>query len=59
MKEKIEELANLMEEVKADGAKFLDKGNKAAGKRARVGLSKMRSLAQEIRRGLFPAKDDE
>ena len=46
---RIEEVKNLMSELEEDMEKFYDKGNKAAGTRARKQLQDMKKLAQEIR----------
>lgn len=46
---RIEEVKNLMSELEEDMEKFYDKGNKAAGTRARKQLQNLKKLAQEIR----------
>jgi len=46
---RIEEVQNLMTELSEDMEKFYDKGNKAAGTRARKQLQNLKKLAQEIR----------
>ncbi len=46
---RIEEVKNLMSELEEDMEKFYDKGNKAAGTRARKQLQDLKKLAQEIR----------
>lgn len=43
------ELQNLVSEVVDEMEKFYDKGNKAAGTRARKGLQDLKKLAQDIR----------
>jgi hypothetical protein len=44
-----DEMNELMEELQPDITKFYDKGNKAAGTRARKTLQTMKKKAQEIR----------
>ena len=46
---RVDELKSLVEEVSVEMEKFYDKGNKAAGTRARKGLQSLKKLAQEIR----------
>lgn len=46
---RIEEVKNLMAELEDDMEKFYDKGNKAAGTRARKQLQELKKLSQEIR----------
>lgn len=46
---RIEEVKSLMTELEEDMEKFYDKGNKAAGTRARKQLQDLKKLAQEIR----------
>jgi len=46
---RIEEVKNLMTELEEDMEKFYEKGNKAAGTRARKQLQNLKKLAQEIR----------
>lgn len=46
---RIEEVKNLMTELEEDLEKFYDKGNKAAGTRARKQLQDLKKLSQEIR----------
>ena len=46
---KMNDLKALLEELEADMVKFYEKGNKAAGTRARKTLQSVKSLAQEIR----------
>jgi hypothetical protein len=43
------EMNNLLEELEPDINKFYEKGNKAAGTRARKTLQAMKKKAQEIR----------
>ncbi len=46
---RIDDVKNLMEELEVDLLKFYEKGNKAAGTRARKQLQALKKLAQEIR----------
>jgi len=46
---RVDEIKNLVEEATDEMTKFYDKGNKAAGTRARKGLQELKKLAQEIR----------
>ena len=44
-----EEIKSLIDELEPDMEKFYEKGNKAAGTRARKTLQELKKLAQEIR----------
>lgn len=46
---RIDEVKNLMAELEGDLDKFYNKGNKAAGTRARKQLQELKKLSQEIR----------
>ncbi|MDX1586994.1 MAG: histone H1 [Balneolaceae bacterium] len=46
---RFDEIKNVIEGVEEDMEKFYEKGNKAAGTRARKGLQELRKLAQEVR----------
>lgn len=46
---RINEIKTLMEGLEEDLVKFYDKGNKAAGTRARKQLQDLKKLSQEIR----------
>lgn len=46
---RIDEVKNLMTDLEVDLEKFYDKGNKAAGTRARKQLQALKKLSQEIR----------
>jgi hypothetical protein len=46
---RIDEVKNLMTELEDDLDKFYNKGNKAAGTRARKQLQDLKKLSQEIR----------
>lgn len=46
---RIDDVKNLMAELEGDLDKFYNKGNKAAGTRARKQLQELKKLSQEIR----------
>ncbi|WP_138431651.1 histone H1 [Fodinibius saliphilus] len=46
---RFDELKGIVEGVEEDMGKFYEKGNKAAGTRARKGLQNLRKLSQEVR----------
>lgn len=46
---RIDEVKNLMSELEVEMEKFYNKGNKAAGTRARKHLQDLKKLSQEIR----------
>jgi hypothetical protein len=46
---RIEQMQSLIFELEPDMEKFYDKGNKAAGTRARKTLQEIKKLSQEIR----------
>lgn len=46
---RIEDVKSLVSELEEDMEKFYDKGNKAAGTRARKQLQDLKKLSQEIR----------
>ncbi len=46
---RVTELQSLVNQVSEEMEKFYDKGNKAAGTRARKGLQDLKKLAQDIR----------
>lgn len=46
---RFDDIKNVIESVEDDMSKFYEKGNKAAGTRARKGLQELRKLAQEVR----------
>lgn len=47
--EKLQNLKEVMDAVSKDSTKFFEKGNKAAGTRARKNLQELKKLAQELR----------
>jgi len=46
---RLEEVKSLMNDLEQDMTKFYEKGNKAAGTRARKQLQDLKKLSQEIR----------
>lgn len=46
---RFDDIKNVIDGVEEDMKKFYEKGNKAAGTRARKGLQELRNLAQEVR----------
>ncbi len=46
---RFDELKGIVTGVEEDMTKFYEKGNKAAGTRARKGLQQLRKLSQEVR----------
>jgi hypothetical protein len=56
--EKFEALIALLEEARPDFVKFFDKGNAAAGTRARKALQELKQLSQELRIEIQEAKNN-
>ena len=54
--EKFEELKTLITSIEEDAVKFYEKGNKAAGTRARKALQEIRNLAKDIRSEISESK---
>lgn len=54
--DKLQNLKEVMEAVSKDSSKFFEKGNKAAGTRARKNLQELKKLAQELRVAIQDAK---
>jgi hypothetical protein len=46
---RIEQMNNMIDELEPDMVKFYEKGNKAAGTRARKTLQEIKKVSQEIR----------
>jgi len=46
---RIEQMRSMIAELEDDMSKFYDKGNKAAGTRARKQLQELKKVSQEIR----------
>lgn len=55
---RVDELKGLVEDVSAEMDKFYNKGNKAAGTRARKGLQDLKKLAQDIRLEIQSKKNE-
>lgn len=56
---RIDQVKTLMSELEGDLEKFYDKGNKAAGTRARKQLQDLKKLAQEIRLEIQAKKNED
>ncbi|MEL6672413.1 MAG: histone H1 [Bacteroidota bacterium] len=56
--EKYAKLKSLIVSIEEDFSKFYDKGNKAAGTRARKAMQEVKVLAQDIRKEIQSAKND-
>jgi ABC-type Zn uptake system ZnuABC Zn-binding protein ZnuA len=54
-----EELTGILEETQEDLMKFYEKGNKAAGTRARKAMMELKNLAHEIRQEIQEIKNTE
>lgn len=54
----LDTLKSLVSEFEADYTKFSEKGNKAAGTRARKALQEIRNLAKDIRTEISDAKKE-
>lgn len=59
MKNRFEEVTSLMADLEEDMEKFYEKGNKAAGTRARKQLQELKKLAQDIRLHIQEIKNAE
>lgn len=57
MKNRFDELQNLVNSLKDDFAKFYEKNNKAAGTRVRKGMQDLKVLAQDIRSEVQSSKN--
>jgi hypothetical protein len=57
--EKYAKLKSLVISIEDDFSKFYDKGNKAAGTRARKAMQDVKVLAQDIRKEIQESKNDE
>jgi hypothetical protein len=55
---RVSELQTLVESVSSEMEKFYEKGNKAAGTRARKGLQDLKKLAQDIRLEIQAKKNE-
>jgi len=56
---RFDELSGILEESKEDLMKFYEKGNKAAGTRARKAMMSLKKLAHEIRQEIQDIKNNE
>lgn len=54
-----DELSGILEEAKEDLQKFYEKGNKAAGTRARKSMMSLKKLAHEVRQEIQEIKNEE
>lgn len=57
--ERYSQLAETLESAEEDLMKFYEKGNKAAGTRARKSLMKLKKLSHEIRQEIQEIKNNE
>lgn len=55
--EKYTQLQNLVAGIEEDFKKFYEKGNKAAGTRARKAMQEVKNLAQDIRKEIQDTKN--
>ncbi|SMO43776.1 histone H1 [Gracilimonas mengyeensis] len=54
---RMDDINNVIEELQVDMNKFYEKGNKAAGTRARKHLMNLKNLAHEIRQEIQAKKN--
>jgi len=57
--ERYDQLTDLVEGTEEDLMKFYEKGNKAAGTRARKSLMELKKLAHEVRQEIQDIKNNE
>jgi ABC-type Zn uptake system ZnuABC Zn-binding protein ZnuA len=57
--ERYSQLTDVLDEAEEDLMKFYEKGNKAAGTRARKSLMELKKLAHEIRQEIQDIKNNE
>lgn len=55
--EKLEQLSQILEAAKADGAKFYEAGNASAGTRLRKAMQDLKAIAQAIRAEVTEVKN--
>tara|TARA_R100000908_G_scaffold14791_1_gene5552 strand:+ start:22329 stop:22544 length:216 start_codon:yes stop_codon:yes gene_type:complete len=55
---RMDDINNVVEELQVDMDKFYEKGNKAAGTRARKHLMTLKNLAHEIRQEIQAKKNE-
>jgi hypothetical protein len=58
MKNRFDELKNMVMSLEDDFSKFYEKSNKAAGTRVRKGMQDLKELAQNIRVEVQSAKNE-
>jgi len=56
--ENFDRIKEVMEASEADVAKFVEKGNKAAGTRVRQAMQEVKKLAQQVRLDVQEAKNN-
>jgi hypothetical protein len=56
---RLDEIKGIITGIEDDMVKFYEKGNKAAGTRARKGLQGLKKLAQEVRLEIQDIKNNE
>jgi len=54
---RLEQLINLLENIRDDHEKFFERGNNAAGTRVRKAMQEAKALAQELRLEVQEAKN--
>jgi hypothetical protein len=57
--ERYNELTGIINDAEEDLMKFYEKGNKAAGTRARKSMMELKKLAHEVRQEIQDIKNDE
>jgi hypothetical protein len=57
--ERYTQLSDILDEAEEDLMKFYEKGNKAAGTRARKSMMELKKLAHEIRQEIQDIKNNE
>ena len=57
--ERYSQLNDVLDDAEEDLMKFYEKGNKAAGTRARKSLMELKKLAHEVRQEIQDIKNDE
>jgi len=57
--DRYKELTGILEEAQEDLMKFYEKGNKAAGTRARKAMMELKNLAHEVRQEIQEIKNTE
>jgi hypothetical protein len=57
--DRYKELTGILEDAQEDLMKFYEKGNKAAGTRARKAMMELKNLAHEVRQEIQEIKNEE